>query len=149
MATLDWELVGILRRLFEACRDGASGYRMAAGPARDAGLKFLFQAHAEQRARFATELQAELRRLGVRDRKSGPITEALHRGWAGVKAAVTGGSDEALLAACERAEDGTKKLFREALLHDLPTDVQALVRRQGEAVHEAYDRIRLSEIAAW
>ena len=149
MATLGWDLVGTLRRLFEACRDGAGGYRTAAGHARDAGLKFLFQAHADQRARFATELQGELRRLGVRDRKTGAITAALHRGWAGVKAAVTGGSDEALLAACERAEVAAKKLFREALLHDLPADVQALVRRQCEAVHEAYDRIRLSQMAAW
>ena len=149
MATLGWDLVGTLRRLFEACRDGAGGYRTAAGHARDAGLKSLFQAHAEQRDRFATDLQGELRRLGVRDRKTGAITAALHRGWAGVKAAVTAGSDRALVAECVRAEGAAKRLFTEALRHDLPEDVRALVRWQCEAVHEAHDRIRLSEMAAW
>ena len=122
---------------------------MAAGHARDAGLRFLFQAHAEQRDRFATDLQGELRRLGVRDRKTGAITAALRRGWAGVKAAVTAGSDRALVAECERAEGAAKRLFTEALRHDLPAEVQALVQRQCEAVHEAHDRIRLSEMAAW
>jgi len=149
MTTLGWDLVGILMRLVEACRDGESGYRLAAGHVRDAGLKFLFQGHAEQRARFATDLQGELRRLGVRDRKAGAITAALHRGWAGVKAAVTAGSDRALVAECVRAEGAAKQLYTEALRHDLPQDVRALVRWQCEAVHEAHDRIRLCEMAAW
>lgn len=148
MAAQNWELIGALRRLFEACKDGESGYRLAAGHARGAELKALFQGYAEQRARFAAELQGELGRLGTQDRKTGTITEALHEAWTGIKAAVTGGSDQALVAECERREDAAKKHFEEALRHELPADVQALVRRQFAAVQEAHDRIRALELAA-
>jgi uncharacterized protein (TIGR02284 family) len=148
MATQDWDLIGTLRRLFEASKDGDSGYRMAADHARGAELKTLFQGYAEQRARFAAELQGELERLGTQDRKTGTITETLHQGWTRIKAAVTGGSDKALIAECERAEDATRELYEEALRQDLPADVQALVRRQFAAVQEAHDRIRALEVAA-
>jgi uncharacterized protein (TIGR02284 family) len=148
MTTQNWYVVRILRRLLEACQDGASGYRLAADHARDARLKFLFQDYTEQRARFAVELQGELERLGTLDRKAGTSTEALHQGWTGIKAAVTAGSDTALLAECQRAEDAAKRLFREALLHDLPAEVQALVQEQCEAIHEAHDRIRVFAMEA-
>jgi uncharacterized protein (TIGR02284 family) len=142
MATQSEDLVfGILRRLLEACKAGENGYRMAADHARDPRLKFLFQDFAEQRGRFAAELQGELGRLGTQDRKTG----TLHPGWPGIKAAVMGGSDRVLLTECERAEDASRRLYREALQHDLPPDVHALVQRQCAAVHEAYDRIRLFE----
>ena len=147
MATQNWDLIGTLRTLFERCKDGESGYRMAADHARDAGLKAIFQGCAEQRARFAAELQGELERLGTQDRKTGTITEALHQGWAGIKAAVTGGSDKAPVAECQRAVDAAWKDYEGALRQDLPPDVQALVRRQSAGVEEAHERIRALEVA--
>jgi uncharacterized protein (TIGR02284 family) len=144
----DWVFIGALKRLFEECKDGESGYRMAADHARDAELKALFQGYAEQRAQFAAELQGELERIREHDHKSGTIAGALHQAWTGIKAAVTGGSDQALVAECERGEDAAKKAYEEALQHDLPADVQALVRRQFAAVQAAHDRIRALERAA-
>ena len=146
--TQDWNLIGTLKRLFERCKDGESSYRMAAAHARDAELKALFQGYAEQRARFAAELQGELERLGAHDQKLGTIAGALVQAWTEIKAAVTGGSDQALVAACKRGEDAAKKDFEEALKQHLPADVQALVRRQCAGVQEAHDRIRALDVAA-
>ncbi len=148
MATQDWNLIGTLKRLFEACKDGESRYGMAADHARDAEWKALFQGYAEQRAQFAVELQGELERLDARDRKTGTIAEEMHQSWTEIKAAVTGGSDQALFAECARGEDAAQKEFEEALRQDLPADVQALVRRQLAAVRQAHDRIRAREMAA-
>src|SRR5437763_9039101 len=115
MSTKNWELIGVLKTLFERCRDGESGYRLAADHARDAGLKALLQDYAEQRAQFAAELQGELGRLGAHDHRTGTIAGALHQGWADIKSAATGGSDKALLAECERGEDAARKNYEEAL----------------------------------
>jgi len=143
----DWDLIGALKRLFEACKDGESGYRMAADHVKKADLKLLFQGYAEQRSQFAAELQDELERLDTGDRKTGTIAGALHQGWTEIKAAVTGGSDQALITECERSEDVAKQAFEEALRQDLPAGVQALVRRQFAAVRQAHDRIRALEVA--
>jgi uncharacterized protein (TIGR02284 family) len=121
---------------------------MAAARARDAELKALFQAFAEQRAEIAAELQGELALLGAHAHKSGTVAGALHQGWTQIKSAVTGGSDKALIAECERGEEVTSEHFEEALGQDLPPGLQALVRRQLMALKEARDRIRALEVAA-
>jgi uncharacterized protein (TIGR02284 family) len=148
VSTRNWELIGVLKRLFETCRDSETGFRLAAERVKEAEWKALFQGYAEQRGQFAAELQGELGRLGAHDGKTGTIAEAFHQGWTGIEAAVTGGSDQAVMAECERGENVARKHFQQALQHDLPADVQALVRRQLAAVQEAHDRIRGLERAA-
>ena len=124
MTTQKLELIGTLKRLYATCKDGENGYRRAARHVKQEDVKRLFQGYAEQRNQYAVVLQGELERLGTRAHKSGTIAEALHQGWTGIKSAVTGGSDKALVAECERAEDAAEKHFEEALKQPLPTDVQ-------------------------
>jgi len=102
----------------------------------------LFNTYARQRAQFAAELQAEVRRVGGDPERTGSSAGAMHRGWINLKAAVTGGDDGAIIAECERGEDSAVKNYHEAQQAGLPRDVQAIVEQQYMHVQAAHDRIR-------
>jgi uncharacterized protein (TIGR02284 family) len=112
-----------------------------------AELKQLFHEYSQQRARFAGELQQEVRRLGGDPEETGSVAASLHRGWIGLKAAVTGRDDDAVLAECERGEDSAVANYRDALGTDLPANVRAMVERQFGEVKRAHDRVRSLERA--
>lgn len=134
-----------LNGLIETCKDGEKGFQAAAERVQDADLKQLCQNYAQQRARFVADLQIAVRRLGGDPETSGSLAGKLHRGWMSMKSAVTGSSDEALIAEAERGEDVAKATYEKALESDLPLDVQAVVERQYIQVKEAHDRIRSLE----
>src|SRR5437763_1900982 len=123
MANPNQQLVGTIKKLFEMCKDSETGFGLAARHAEDAELKALLQDCAEQRAQLAAELQGELARLGAHDVKSGTIGGTLHQAFTEIKSAFTGGSDQARIAECERADAEAVKHFEEALKQGLPADV--------------------------
>ena len=98
-----------------------------------------------QRARFAAELQREVRRLGGEPEETGSTAAVLHRGWMSIKSAVTGEDEGAVISECERGEDSAVDAYEEALKTDLPNDVKEIVSRQFSQVKEAHDRIRSLE----
>jgi uncharacterized protein (TIGR02284 family) len=62
---------------------------------------------------------------------------------------IAGPGDRALLDECKRGEDVAKQAYEEALVEDLPADVEAIVRRQYQGVTENHERIReLRNLAA-
>ncbi len=139
------EVISTLNELIETCRDGQEGFRAAAGGVGGAELKRLFHEYSQQRAGFVGELQGEVRRLGGEAEDSGSVAASLHRGWIGIKAAVTGRDDRSILAECERGEDSAVSTYRAALDADLPANVRAVVERQFGEVKQAHDRIRSLE----
>lgn len=145
MAASNDSAIQCLNGLIETCRDGEKGFQAAAEQIQDGDLKQLCQNYAQQRARFVADLQIAVRRLGGDPESNGSIAGALHRGWMSMKGAVTGNSDEALIAEAERGEDIAKASYEKALQADLPLDVQAVVERQYIQVKEAHDRIRSLE----
>ena len=142
------ETVTILNKLIETCKDGEEGYRTAARSMANSDLKVLFTSYAEQRAQFAAELQAEVRRLGADPEKSGSLAAALHRGWTNLKSIVAGAEEAAIIAECERGEDTAQKSYQEALGQSLPADVHAIVSRQLASIKEAHHRVHALEMAA-
>src|SRR6516162_5770950 len=98
------DVVTVLNGLIETCKDGEEGYRTAARCVNNSDLKVLFTSYAEQRAHFAVELQAEVRRLGADPEKTGTLVGALHRGWTNLKSIVVGADEAAIVAECERGE---------------------------------------------
>jgi uncharacterized protein (TIGR02284 family) len=144
----DAEVISTLNQLIETCRDGQEGFRTAAEGVGDAELRRLFHEYSRQRARFVGDLQDEVRRLGGDPENSGSITASLHRGWMGLKAAVTGRDDAAILAECGRGEDSALASYRAALGRDLPSSVRSLVERQFAEVKEAHERVRSLEKAS-
>jgi uncharacterized protein (TIGR02284 family) len=140
--TSDTQVVSTLNNLIQTCLDGEEGFRTAADGVKDSGLKELFRGYARQRASFAGELQDEVRRLGGEPMEAGSITGSIHRGWMGLKAALTGEDERAVVGECERGEDSALSAYRAALAVDMPAGVRSLVERQFAEVKEAHQHIR-------
>ncbi len=140
--------ISVLNNLIATCKDGQDGFQTAAEGIKRSDIKSLFYQYAQQRAQFAGELQAEVRRLGGDPEQTGSVAATLHRGWINLKSAMTGEDETAVLAECERGEDSAVSNYQSALAtDDLPADVRAVIERQYVQVQEAHDRIRNLEHA--
>ena len=140
------KVISCLNNLIETCKDGQDGFKTAAEGVQRSELKTLFYEYSQQRARFAGELQNEVRRLGGDPEKTGSVAASLHRGWIDIKSAVTGKDDNAVISECERGEDSAVRNYKGALADEsLTADVRSVVERQYAAVQEAHDRIRSLE----
>lgn len=135
------EVISTLNGLVETCRDGQEGFRAAAEGVRDAEQRGLFRGYSRERASFVGELQDEVRRLGGDPEQTGSLVATLHRGWMGLRAALEGDDDAAVVAECERGEDAALASYRAALGTDMPSGVRAIVERQFAEVKKARDRI--------
>jgi len=147
MATND-DAISTLNNLIETCKDGQNGFQTAADGVKNTELKTLFNTYAQQRAKFAGDLQSEVRRLGGDPEKSGSVAATLHRGWINIKSTVTGEDESAVLAECERGEDSAVSNYQDALAANLPANVQDVVQRQLTQIKDAHDRIRSLEQAS-
>lgn len=141
------EVIATLNNLIETCRDGQEGFKAAAEGVQSAELKELFYAYSRQRAGFAGELQDEVRRLGGEAEDSGSTSAAIHRGWMGLRAALSGGDEGAVVSECERGEDAALAGYRAALRTDMPANIRSMVERQFAEVKEAHERVRSLERA--
>lgn len=142
MAPEKKEVTSALNELLETAKDGENGFKAAAEKAKEPSLKALFSKYAAQRAGYATELQAAVSKLGGDPAESGHVTASLHRGWMGLKEALSKNEDTALIDECEAGEDAAMKAYKEAVAKTLPADVQALVQRQYVGVQEAHGQVR-------
>lgn len=136
------ETTSVLDDLIQTLRDGEEGFKQAAEAVRDAQLKSLFTEYTQQRSRFATDLQSQVRNLGEKQETNSSTAGALHRGWINLKSVVTGGDDHAILAECERGEDSAVEEYKKALDDDLSQPLYELVSRQYTDIKAAHDRIR-------
>ncbi len=148
MAVNREELIECLNDLIETCRDGENGFQTAAGHVKDPDLKRLFNERSVQRAQFASELESEVRQLGGTPTKTGSVSAAFHRGWMNIKSIVTGGSDDAIVAECERGEDAAVENYQRVLKQNLPPNVLPVAKHQFTEIKRAHDRIRDLEEAA-
>jgi uncharacterized protein (TIGR02284 family) len=142
MATDNKAVVSVLNDLIETCKDGVDGFRSAAAAVQHAGAKTLFESRVPAIELAATELQAAVKRLGGEAETTGSTAAAVHRGWIGLKAAVTGRSDAAITTECERGEQLAASHYEKALKASLPADVHALVERQYAGAVKNLERIR-------
>jgi uncharacterized protein (TIGR02284 family) len=65
-----------------------------------------------------------------------------------LKGAATRGDEGAIVTECQRGEEAAVNNYREALKHDLPLDVQYVLKRQYMDIKDAFDRIRILQRAA-
>ena len=131
-----------LNDLIQTLKDGEEGFRTSAESVKNVSIQAQFQAFAGQRARFASELQSEVARIGGKPETSGSASGALHRGWIELKSAITGKDDHAILAEAEKGEDAAVKNYREALSKDLPGDIRSKIERQYQNIQEAHQTVR-------
>lgn len=136
------DVIETLNDLIENCKDGELGFRTCAENARSADLKALFQRRAHGCGEAAQQLQALVTRLGGAPDDGGSASGALHRGWVNLRAALAQDDDKAMLVECERGEDLAVARYRRALETDLPSEVEAVVRRQYEGAQRNHDEIK-------
>lgn len=136
------EIRSTLNHLIETLKDGEQGFRDSADKLRHADYAATFRQIASERASFASELQAEVARLGGKPETSGSAAGAMHRGWIGLKAALSGNDDLAILEEAERGEDNAVKNYREALSKDLPADIRKVIEREYQTVQERHVEVR-------
>ena len=136
------EVARVLEELRATCRDGEDGFRQIAGDLEDPALRERFIRYAHQRAGLASELLAEIQRLGGEPATSGHVAGAIHRGWMRLKAALTGADDAAILSEAERGEDVAVGFYRRALEGAMPVDTRAVVIRQLEDIERVHREVR-------
>jgi uncharacterized protein (TIGR02284 family) len=135
------ETVSTLNNLIETLKDGEKGFQSAGAEVKDPGLKATFEQFAQQRARFARELQSQVATLGGKAETTGSATAAAHRGWINIKSAL-GGGEKSILNEAERGEDAAVKSYEKAINEPLPEYVAGVVRRQFAEVKQAHDEVR-------
>jgi uncharacterized protein (TIGR02284 family) len=131
-----------LNGLIETLKDGEEGFRNSAEKLKDPTLASDFRGFANQRARFASELQAEVSRIGGSPETSGSTAGAIHRGWIDLKAALSGHTDLAILEEAERGEDSAVKNYRDALSKDVPSDIRSVIEGQYRDVLTTHNTVR-------
>ena len=142
MATETKDVTSVLNGLIETCKDGENGFRTAAEKVKDSSLKSLFSKYSAQRAGYVQELTSAVTSLGEKPAGSGHVAAALHRGWMGLKEALSKDEDTALVNEAEAGEDAAMKAYKEALSQSLPTTVLGLVQKQFSGVQEAHGVVR-------
>ena len=148
MAVNREEIIECLNDLIETCRDGENGFQTAADHVKDSSLKSFFNERSIQRSQFASELEAEVRQLRGTPAQRGTVSGAFHRGWMNIKSIVTGRSDEAIIAECERGEDAAVENYQRVLKQNLPPNVLPVVKHQFTEIKRSHDRIRELKKAA-
>ena len=136
------DVVSTLNKLIETCKDGEYGFRTCAEHVKTQQLRTVLLERAESCRKGATELQAEVARLGGKAETDSSTTGTLHRGWVNVKAMLTGDSDLAALNECERGEDAALDRYRDAIKKSLPDEIALVIQRQYEGVKRNHDQIR-------
>jgi uncharacterized protein (TIGR02284 family) len=142
MANNTTDIRSTLNNLIETLKDGEQGFREAAGHLRSEALRTQFLSYAQQRARFAAELQREVATIGGVPETSGSAAGVLHRGWIGLKSMLTNGDDHSVLAEAEKGEDSAVKNYREALAKDLPRDIHDVIENQYKDILAVHNQVR-------
>jgi len=109
------KVITTLNELLQTCHDGTKGFRACAKDVKSTKLVPVFEAVRGVR-RGATELAAEIRKLGGEPASGGSVSGALYRVWTDLVSTLSGHSEKAVLEQCERAEDEPRKFTRKQLL---------------------------------
>jgi uncharacterized protein (TIGR02284 family) len=134
--------VSVLEELIQTCKDGQKGYQEAAAKVKRPDLKTFFNEQAQERGRFAAELELELNRVGNPDKKlSGSVLGTLHRAWIDTKVSL-GGGDKTVLEWLEHGEDRAKDAYEKALAGSVPASLMEIIRRQAASVQQAHDKVK-------
>lgn len=131
-----------LQDLIEINIDSYKGLRESAQQVDDANLKQLFNRFADDRERFAKELQGHVALRGKKPETSGSSKAKAHRWWIDVRSKFSDGP-QAVLSEAERGEDQIKDLYENALKETAATSpVHEILKKQYEEVKRGHDTIR-------
>ena len=135
----------VITDLVQTLEDGRKGFADAAKKLADDGnqqLATTFERFATQRQELSTELRRVAAQQGISLDESGSIAGSLHRGWIGLKDALTGDSAESIVSAAKSGEDHAVSEYDKALDDDdLPADVRTTVSDQRTTIRSTRDSL--------
>jgi uncharacterized protein (TIGR02284 family) len=135
----------VTRDLIRTLKDGCDGFSKAADKLSEtdrADLADRFRSFADQRQRFAAELETMAASYGDDIDPPGTVAGALHRGWMSVKDALAGSDPEGVLDAAEQGEDHAVSQYTDALGEDISQGLRERLTHQYEAIQAAHDEVR-------
>ncbi len=130
----------VTKDLLETLEDGKDGYTKGAeklSDLDDQALVVTFREFADQRGRFADELQQLAGVYGDDPERSGSVVAALHRGWMSLKDAVTKDDAKAVLDVARQGEEHAVSSYEKALDQDVSADLRTVVERQLVGIRAA------------
>ncbi len=131
-----------LNTLTATLLDSVKGYRDAAENSESGRFQEMFRTNADERARCAEDLRAEVRRLGGEPEDDQSTMGSIHQRWLDLKAAVTGRDDKAIINEVERGEDYLKEKFEAAMNSGhLTGESRAVVESAFQSVRKGHDQI--------
>ncbi|MEP6786350.1 MAG: PA2169 family four-helix-bundle protein [Sphingomonadales bacterium] len=132
-----------LNSLIATTLDSVDGYTEAAKESDNSRFADMFTARASERRSIVTQLQSEVARLGGTPEDDGTVLASMHRTFLGLKAAVTGRDDKAIVNEVERGEDHILHKFQDALKDtDLSSETRAAVQNAFGSVRTGHDQMR-------
>jgi len=136
------DLIDTLNGLIENCKDGEYGFRASAEHLRNPATRTRFAQAADRCAQAASQLAAEVTRLGGTAEDDGSVSGAMHRGWVAVRGTLSTQTELAILEEAERGEDKALERYRHALQQPLPEPVRTLVQTQYEDAKRNHEEVR-------
>lgn len=139
-------VISLLNRLHRFCEAGEKGFEVVAENARNRGLKMLLKTYAQQRADYADELEAEIKRLGGQVSTREDIRGLVHRGRIDIVATLTIGDhnvENGILGEALLGEAAAVKVYQKALQQEIPAETKAILQRQYEGIQETHNHIEL------
>ncbi len=132
-----------LNSLITTTIDSVDGYTEAAGDSNSARFRDRFTSRAAERRQVASQLQAEVRRLGGDPEDDGTALAGAHRMFLNLKASVIAQNDKAIIDEVERGEDHIKAKFEDALKdEELSPAVRAVIEQCYTSVRQGHDEMR-------
>ena len=142
----DQKLVNSLATLHTIVDAGEKGFAVAASNFKNRGLKVLFKAVAQQRARFKQEIRAEMRRLGSDVEPRTSFRGMVHRGRMNIFATLvieTEEREKMILSEILVGESVAKRTYEKMLKKDMPVEICQILERQYQEVLGVIDQVQL------
>jgi uncharacterized protein (TIGR02284 family) len=134
--------ISTLNTLSATLIDSINGYEDAAGHSEAGRFQQIFRERAGERQRALEELRTEVRRLGGEPEDSGSFLGKTHQAFFGLKAAITGRDEQAIVNEVERGEDYLKEKFETALdSGDLSSETRSVVEHCYQSVKAGHDQM--------
>ena len=135
-----------LARIYRILEAGEKGYAVSAVNINNRGLKVLFKSFAQQRARFKSEILAELHSLGGEMKTRSSLLGVIHRGRINIFATLTIGKDERERVVLKEILIGERfalHAYKRALKKELHPESCILVARQLMEMQQVVEQVSL------
>ena len=140
------KLTELLNDLIRINNDRIAGYQKAAEDAHEVDMDLLaiFHRMSDESREYATQLKAEVVKLGGDPATGTTASGKIYRAWMNVKVSFTGKDRHSLLESCEYGEDAAQKAYQDALTTDgfLPTEIRQIIANQKASLKTSHDLIK-------